>query len=179
MSDALPLLLVDDDPVFATVAARGLGRRGFAVRVAHDGATALATFDAATPYVLLDLSLGNESGLALVPRLKAINPTTRILVLTGYASIASAVEAIKLGAEDYLTKPADLDSVVSALLGQGPGIPSGQSGRPDPLSVDRLEWEHIQRVLHDHEGNISATARALKMHRRTLQRKLTKRPVKA
>lgn len=178
MSDARPLLLVDDDQVFAAVAARGLARRGFDVRIAHDAATALAAFDAATPYVLLDLSLGDESGLALVPRLKAINPATRILVLTGYASITSAVEAIKLGAEDYLTKPADLDSVVNTLLGQRPATAPGQAGRPDPLSVDRLEWEHIQRVLHDHEGNISATARALKMHRRTLQRKLTKRPVK-
>ena len=172
------LLLVDDDAVFATVAARGLSRRGFAVRVAHDGASALAAFDVATRYVLLDLSLGRESGLALVPRLKAINPAVHILILTGYASIATAVEAIKLGAEDYLTKPADLDSVVHRLLSDAAGTSPEPGNRPDPLSVDRLEWEHIQRVLQDHEGNISATARALKMHRRTLQRKLTKRPAK-
>ena len=181
-AQSLPLLLVDDDPLFASVAARGLARRGFDVRVAHSCDEARTRFAPEIGHVLLDLSLGAESGLALVPHLKAVNPSVRVLILTGYASIATAVDAIKLGAEDYLTKPTDLDSVVHALLGKPAGTPvtaANSGGQPDPLSVERLEWEHIQRVLHDNEGNISATARALKMHRRTLQRKLSKRPAKA
>ena len=114
-----------------------------------------------------------ESGLALVRRLNAIEPTTRIVVLTGYASISTAVEAIKLGATHYLAKPVDADEVVAA-FNRNHGDET-ISVAANPLSVDRLEWEHIQRVLAEHDGNVSATARALNMHRRTLQRKLGKR----
>jgi two-component system response regulator RegA len=116
-----------------------------------------------------------ESGLVLIEKLIELDPNTRIVMLTGYASIATAIEAIKLGAVHYLAKPCDADAVVAALNKSNSGdsaIPVGGS----PLSIGRLEWEHIQRVLTEHQGNISATARALKMHRRTLQRKLGKHP---
>ncbi len=117
-----------------------------------------------------------QSGLALVSRLKALDARTRIVVLTGYASITTAVEAIKLGATYYLSKPADADDIVAAFHRE-----SGDESAPiseKPLSVNRLEWEHIHRVLTENHGNVSATARAMGMHRRTLQRKLNKRPVR-
>ncbi|CAB1369806.1 response regulator transcription factor [Denitratisoma oestradiolicum] len=170
------LLLVDDDPTFTRIAARALERRGFEVVVANDAETALSLAHPGVDYAVVDLVIGTDSGLALVPRLKAALPQLRIVVLTGYASIATAVEAIKLGADNYLTKPAEADAIVAALQGKAPN--PNQPPSTEPLSVARLEWEHIQRVLAEHEGNISATARALKMHRRTLQRKLLKRPVK-
>lgn len=115
--------------------------------------------------------------MLLIPGLLALEPATRILVLTGYASIATAVEAIKLGAVNYLPKPADADQIVAALAATGGA--AGAAINQRPLSVNRLEWEHIQRVLRDNDGNISATARQLGMHRRTLQRKLAKRPVRS
>lgn len=170
------LLLVDDDATLREVLARALARRGFSVRSAANGEEALALAREGCPqYAVVDLKMPGLSGLALVPQLKALNPTMCILMLTGYASIATAVEAIKLGATHYLAKPADADEIVAAL-----GRERGDAALPvetDPLSVDRLEWEHIQKVLAENEGNISATARALKMHRRTLQRKLGKKPV--
>ena len=169
------LLLVDDDPVFVETLARALRRRGHQVDLAHDFDTALTLatlgeFDAA----VLDLNLVTDSGLRLIAPLKAICPDLRILLLTGYASIATAVEAIKLGARHYLPKPAGVGEILAAL-----GREDGDEAVPpaaDPMSVDRMEWEHIQKVLMGNDGNISATARALKMHRRTLQRKLAKRP---
>jgi len=128
--------------------------------------------------VVLDLSLGGTSGLALIEPLLDINPDCRIVVLTGYASIATAVDAIKLGAVQYLAKPVEVDAIVAAFdAAERPE--TAELPEIEPLSVDRLEWEHIQRILREHEGNISATARALKMHRRTLQRKLSKRPAKS
>ncbi len=176
MSMPWRILVVDDDPVFADTLARALGRRGHAVTVAGDGEAALAPrvepFDAA----VLDLRLATDSGLRLIPPLKAAYPEIRILLLTGYASIATAVEAIKLGAVHYLPKPAGVDEILQS-LGRLEGDPAADLPE-DPMSVDRLEWEHIQKVLAEHEGNLSATARALKMHRRTLQRKLAKRPVR-
>ena len=132
-------------------------------------------------YGVLDLKLGEENGLRLIPELHALVPDMRVLLLTGYASIATAVEAIKRGAHDYLAKPVDADAVVRALLdGEGPEV--GDDEVPDapeaPLALRRLEWEHIQRVLTECDGNISETARRLGMHRRTLQRKLSKHPVR-
>lgn len=175
--DRASLLLVDDDATFCRVLARALEKRGFAVSVAHDVAAATDLALANPPeYAVIDLRLPGPSGLALVQRLKALDAATSIVILTGYASIATAVEAIKLGATHYLPKPADADEIIAALMRT-----AGDPHLPmigNPLSVDRLEWEHIQKVLAEHEGNISATARALKMHRRTLQRKLTKRPVR-
>lgn len=174
-----PLLLVDDDETFTRIAARALTRRGFEVQIANSVEAALSALQTTFRYAVVNLVIGGDSGLNLVPRLRAAQPELRILVLTGYASIATAVEAIKLGADDYLAKPADADAIVAALLREGQAMhPSSPNPTPTPLSVARLEWEHIQRVLTEHDGNISATARALKMHRRTLQRKLGKRPVK-
>lgn len=173
--DSPSLLLVDDDSTYCEVMARALRRRGFDVIVAHDVESALRVAEVDPPeYALVDLKMPGDSGLTLVRYLKAAEPATRIVVLTGYASISTAIEAIKLGATHYLAKPVDADEVVAA-FGKSEGneyIPLSSS----PLSVDRLEWEHLQRVLAEHEGNVSATARALNMHRRTLQRKLAKRP---
>lgn len=176
--DEMPsLLLVDDDAVFRQVLARALTRRGFAVSVAEDVPGALALARSLAPeYAVVDLKMPGESGLVLIAALIEQDPNTRIVMLTGYASITTAVEAIKLGATHYLAKPCDADEVVAA-LNKTSGDASLLVGE-QPLSVDRLEWEHIQRILAENEGNISATARALKMHRRTLQRKLGKRPVR-
>ena len=172
------LLLVDDDETLRMVLARALGRRGYEVSTADSGEQALMLAREWLPdYAVVDLKMSGMSGLALVPELRALNAGMRILMLTGYASIATAVEAIKLGATHYLPKPADADEIVAA-FGREQGD-SKLSLELEPLSVDRLEWEHIQKVLAENEGNISATARALKMHRRTLQRKLAKKPVKA
>lgn len=170
------LLLVDDDDMLRDVLARALTKRGFAVQTAQDVASALQLAEQESPeYAVVDLNMPGPSGLVLVEKLKQLDPHTRIVVLTGYASIATAVEAIKLGATHYLTKPADADEIVEALHRD-----SGDASLPvgeQRLSVDRLEWEYIQKTLNEHNGNISATARALGMHRRTLQRKLFKRPV--
>lgn len=176
--DELPsLLLIDDDVTFCQVLSQALVKRGFAVTVAHNVNTAIGIAEAFPPeYAVVDLKMPGPSGLELIKALKNLDLETRIVVLTGYASIATAVEAIKLGATHYLAKPADADEIVVALDKE-----QGDSSLPindSPLSVSRLEWEHIQKVLAENDGNISATARALKMHRRTLQRKLMKKPNK-
>ena len=177
MTDAPALLLVDDDPTFCEAMRRALARRGFRVALAHDVDAALASMRIETPaYAIVDLKMPGQSGLMLIPRLRALSEHMRIVVLTGYASVATAVEAIKLGATHYLAKPVDADAVVAA-FGRDSGDPQAAVA-PQPLSVDRLEWEHIQRVLGENNGNVSATARSLKMHRRTLQRKLAKHPAR-
>jgi two-component system response regulator RegA len=172
-----PLLLVDDDEVFLETLARSLRRRGETVLTARDRSAALAQLAAGAPdRVVLDLNLEGDSGLQLLQQLHERDPALRIVILTGYGSIATAVEAMRRGARNYLCKPATAGDVLQALTD---GASQGGTSLPEaaaPLSVERLEWEHIQRVLQEHEGNISATARALKMHRRTLQRKLLKRP---
>ncbi|SFW36015.1 response regulator transcription factor [Luteibacter sp. UNCMF366Tsu5.1] len=176
-----PLLIVDDDATFARVLARALTSRGFEVISSDNADDARALARRHQPrYCVLDLKLGDENGLRLIPDLQALVPDMRVLLLTGYASIATAVEAIKRGAHDYLAKPVDADAVVRALLdGDGPAEPDDLVDAPDaPLPLRRLEWEHIQRVLTECEGNISETARRLGMHRRTLQRKLSKHPVR-
>lgn len=171
------LLLVDDDPTFCDVLAQALEKRGFEVVKANELEQGLALAEAMEPeYAVIDLRIGHESGLQLVKRLAELDANTRIVMLTGFASIATAVEAIKLGAVHYLTKPADADEIASALH-KDEGDTSVEI-KDKPLSVKRLEWEHLQKVLVAHDGNISAAARALGMHRRTLQRKLEKRPVK-
>lgn len=170
-------LLIDDDITFAETLARSLQRRGQDVAIAHDGGTALALCEAVQPErIVLDLKLEATSGLGLIADLLAIAPRCRIVVLTGYSSIPTTVEAIKLGAMDYLCKPASVDDILAA-FGKDQGDAAVELPHT-PHSVDRLEWEHIQRVLNEQDGNISATARALGMHRRTLQRKLQKRPVR-
>ena len=171
-------LIIDDDVIFNAVLVRTLARRGHPARGAADPVAALAVAAEISPVrVVLDLNLNGSSGLALIPQLLAINPACRIVVLTGYASITTAVDAIKLGAVQYLAKPVEIEAILAAF--ENDDDPDLDLVAPDePLSVDRLEWEHIQRVLNENDGNISATARALKMHRRTLQRKLSKRPVR-
>ncbi|MCX7897632.1 MAG: response regulator [Rhodocyclaceae bacterium] len=173
------VLVIDDDETFNAVLVRALARRGFAARGALDAEAALTMAREKPPEaVVLDLNLGSLSGLALIKPLLEASPSCRIVVLTGYASIATAVEAIKLGAVQYFAKPVEVEAIL-ATLGPEPANATKSFSPPyDPLSVERLEWEHIQRVLREHGGNISATARALKMHRRTLQRKLAKKPVK-
>ncbi|OOG62102.1 two-component system response regulator [Rhodanobacter sp. B04] len=179
---ARPLLLVDDDATFVRVLARALSSRGFEVITATSFDEARALTRRQHPrYCVLDLKLGEENGLRLIPELHALVPDLRVLLLTGYASIATAVEAIKRGAHDYLAKPVDADAVVRALL-DGDSTDIDEHELPDtpeaPLALRRLEWEHIQRVLTECDGNISETARRLGMHRRTLQRKLGKHPVR-
>lgn len=172
-----PLLIVEDDEVFARVLAKSLANHGLQVHTARNSTAALALAgQQAFAAAVLDLKLEGETSLALIPQLKALNPDMRILMLTGYASIQTAVEATKLGATNYLPKPAGVAEILSALQSDqpNPDLPVTEQ----PLSVGRLEWEHIQRVLAEHDGNISATARALNMHRRTLQRKLGKKPAK-
>jgi two-component system, response regulator RegA len=172
----LRMLIIDDDATFAALLARRMKHHGFDIDVAGSSDAALAAiktknFDKA----VLDLKLGNDSGLVLLPKLKATAPLLDIVVLTGYSSIATAVEAIKLGALNYLCKPVSSEDILTAFAVAGnPGIDIAAT----PPSVERVEWEHIQKVLADNNGNISETARALGMHRRTLQRKLQKFPVK-
>ncbi|MCV6587429.1 MAG: response regulator transcription factor [Marinobacterium sp.] len=171
------LLIVDDDPVFSRVLNRALSRRGYQVITAGSADEALNVAAAQPPALAtVDLKMEGRSGLTLIPQLRERYPELRILVLTGYASITTAVEAIKLGADNYLPKPADADQILQALQSTAPDTEVAVADTP--MSVNRLEWEHIQKVLSEHDGNISATARALGMHRRTLQRKLAKRPVR-
>lgn len=170
------LLLVDDDLTFCKVLSAALQRRGFAVSVAHSVEDAIPLAESNPPeFAVVDLKMSGASGLALVKALHGLDPNTRIVVLTGYASIATAVEAIKLGATQYLAKPANADEIVAAFS----HAPDGNAPlKTQPAQIESLEWEHIQRVLREHDDNISATARALNMHRRTLQRKLAKPPLR-
>jgi two-component system, response regulator RegA len=178
INDRPDLLLVDDDATFCRVLSQALSKRGFDVRVAHNVADGQTAAEQSPPeYAVVDLKMPGPSGLELVQKLKSLDEHTRIVVLTGYASVATAIEAIKLGAVHYLTKPADADEIVAAFQRA-----AGDAGTPveaRPISVARLEWEHIHKVLMECQGNISETARRLGMHRRTLQRKLAKRPVKS
>lgn len=177
MADAQTILIVDDDPAFTEVLCRALSRRGFLVETANSAEQALELLDDIAPdRAILDLKMTGASGLTLIPTLKERFPALEILILTGYSSIATAVEAMKLGACNYLCKPASVEEILAAFEDQSPN--PQQEPAAQPPSLDRLEWEHIQKVLTENDGNISATARQLGMHRRTLQRKLQKRPVK-
>jgi two-component system response regulator RegA len=170
-------LILDDNEVFASTLARSLMRRGFDTTVAPSGAEALRmASEAPFDYVTIDLQLQHDSGLQWITPLRQAMPHARMLVLTGYASIATTVQAMKSGADNYLAKPANVDSILSALQQDDKGTGANALIEAGPLTVERLEWEHIQRVLLEHDGNISSTARALNMHRRTLQRKLAKKP---
>jgi two-component system response regulator RegA len=177
MASPESILLVDDDEAFRDALARALERRDFVVHKAHDIHSALTLAEQHTPPLgIIDLCIGDESGLQVIEALSSCYPDMRLVVLTGFASIATAVEAIKLGARHYLTKPAEIDAIIDALY-QDKGNADIDASQ-QPMSVKRLEWEHIQKTLADHDGNISAAARALGMHRRTLQRKLQKRPAR-
>lgn len=175
LSEKPSLLIVDDDVTFCNVLAKAMTKRGFNVNCAHTIDDALKNAEAMTPeFAIIDLKLSNESGLMLVEKLKALDPGTRIVMLTGYASIATAVEAIKLGATHYLAKPVDADEIMKAF--ERTTGDSDVQISTNPLSVGRLEWEYIHRILTENNNNISVTARILNMHRRTLQRKLAKKP---
>lgn len=175
LSEKPSLLIVDDDVTFCDVLAKAMTKRGFNVNCAHTIDDALKNAEAMTPeFAIIDLKLSNESGLMLVEKLKALDPGTRIVMLTGYASIATAVEAIKLGATHYLAKPVDADEIMKAF--ERTTGDSDVQISTNPLSVGRLEWEYIHRILTENNNNISVTARVLNMHRRTLQRKLAKKP---
>jgi two-component system response regulator RegA len=170
------VLLVDDDETFLKVLSNAMGRRGFDVvssSCINDAVTQAKKVKPAGAVV--DLKLEGESGLDLIPLLIDINPEMIIVVLTGYSSIATAVTAIKRGASEYLSKPVTASEIIKALSGEL----QDHEGADEfsPMSVERVEWEHIQKVLKENDGNISATARSLGMYRRTLQRKLAKKPV--
>ncbi len=172
--DSASLLLVDDDITFCKVLSAALKRRGFDVTVAHSVEQATPLAENNPPeFAVVDLKMAGASGLALVKVLHVLDPNTRVVVLTGYASIATAVEAIKLGATQYLSKPANADEIVAA-FGHAPD--SNTPLKAQLTQIGNLEWEYIQRILREYDDNISATARALNMHRRTLQRKLAKPP---
>ena len=167
------LLLLDDDRPFLTRLGRAMESRGFEVRTAESVAEGLRAVEDSPPaFAVVDMRLGDGNGLDVVEALRAKREGARAIVLTGYGNIATAVTAVKLGAVDYLAKPADADDVFAALIarpGENPGPPE------NPMSADRVRWEHIQRVYEMCDRNVSETARRLSMHRRTLQRILAKR----
>jgi two-component system, response regulator RegA len=171
------LLLVDDDEVFRTRMARAFVERGYEVTSAHDFDSAVAAAKIESPELaVLDLKMPGKSGLELVKALLEIDPQTKIVVLTGYGSIATAIDAVRLGATYYLQKPADADEILAAFArGQAPPLDPPDTDYRAP-SLARAEWEHINRVLSDCGGNISEAARRLGIHRRSLQRKLQKYP---
>jgi two-component system response regulator RegA len=176
LPDERNILIVDDDKPFSTRLARAMEMRGFEVRIAHnirDGKQAIRVSPPA--FAVIDLRLEDGSGLEAVALLKELRPEARAVILTGYGNIATAVNAVKLGAIDYLAKPADADDIMAALF----ATPDQKIKPPEnPMSADRVRWEHIQRVYEMCGRNVSETARRLNMHRRTLQRILAKRAPK-
>jgi two-component system, response regulator RegA len=178
MSDevAPTMLIVEDDAVLRGRLARAFRERGFEVREAPDGAVALELARAEPPeQAIVDLRMPGLSGLDVVQGLKEADPSTAVVVLTGYGSIATALEAVRLGATHYLTKPADADEILAAFARGSAPQPAPDGAQP--ASLARVEWEHINRVLGDCGGNVSQAARLLGIHRRSLQRKLAKYPL--
>jgi two-component system response regulator RegA len=174
ISSTKRILIIDDEEHFAQVLSRSLSRLGHKTICANNTERAISIIkQECFDWISLDLRLGKDSGLNLISQLRAHNPQARIVILTGFASIPTAVEAIKLGAFNYLHKPATVQELLRAFEDN---TEEEVSIELSPMSVERLEWEHIQRVLHENEGNVSSTARVLGMHRRTLQRKLQKHP---
>ncbi len=167
------MLIVDDDKPFLSRLGRAMEARGFTVRTAESVAGGLAAIAEQPPaFAIIDLRLADGSGLDVISELKTRKPDARGIILTGYANIVTAVTAVKLGAFDYLAKPADADEIYSALM----AIPNEKPEPPEnPMSADRVRWEHIQRIYELCDRNVSETARRLNMHRRTLQRILAKR----
>jgi two-component system response regulator RegA len=170
------LLVVDDDKIFCDRLARAMSSRGFVARTAGSVTEAVAAIETAAPaFAVIDLRLGDGSGLDVMRALKAKRADSRGVILTGYGAIATAVMAVKLGAFDYLAKPANADDVVTALMA---GRLDSPAAHDPPMSADRVRWEHIQRIYESCSRNVSETARQLNMHRRTLQRILAKRAPK-
>ncbi len=170
------LLLVDDDEPFLKRLVKAMEKRGFEVEMAGSVAAGRAIATARPPaYAVVDLRLEDGNGLDVVEVIRERRPDARVIVLTGYGAIATAVAAVKIGAVDYLSKPADADDITNALLSNGNDLPPPPE---NPMSADRVRWEHIQRVYELCERNVSETARRLGMHRRTLQRILAKRSPK-
>jgi two-component system response regulator RegA len=166
------LLIVDDDTPFRQRLAQAMERRGYAVSAAESVRGGIELAASLKPaYAVVDLRLGDGNGLEVVPAIRAARADARIVVLTGYGNIASAVAAVKSGAVDYLSKPADADAIEAALLQRGAALPPPPEM---PMTADRVRWEHIQRVYEQCDHNVSETARRLRMHRRTLQRILSK-----
>ena len=173
---ARSVLVVDDDDVFRTRLGKAFQDRGFEVRTARDAAEALRLAHQDSPeFAVVDLRMPGASGLDVVRGLHEIDPASRVVMLTGYGSIPTAVEAVRAGAVHYLSKPVDVDQILTAF--EGKSAPSSDEPGSVP-SLARVEWEHIQRVLGDCAGNISQAARLLGLHRRSLQRKLSKDPVR-
>ena len=190
----MKLLIVEDDEAFATTLSRRLTKHGFHCEKSDKTDQALLSCHQFRPdYLVLDMKLATENSLTLIKPIKALLPNIRIVLLTGYASIATAVEAIQLGADDYLAKPVDTQMLLKALLGKNKSdisvdmhnsqAKSDKNTKPllsdiasETMTTERVEWEHIHQVLSSNDGNVSATARQLGMHRRTLQRKLQKKP---
>ena len=172
----MKLLIIEDDINLASTLARRLTKQGFICDVAHNQSDALLRARQLVPdSILLDMKLGDDNGLMLIKPLRNLLENTHIVLLTGFASIATAVEAMRLGANDYLTKPIDMATLLKALNNEASTLETSIDDAV--MSPERLEWEHIQQVLHSNNGNVSSTARQLNMHRRTLQRKLQKKPV--
>jgi two-component system, response regulator RegA len=177
MSAIHEILIVDDDATFRGVLADSLKARNIIVYEAENFSSAInVSKKKLINFAIVDLKMPGDSGLVLIKELRALNSKMNIVMLTGFASIATAVEAVKLGANQYLAKPVNAEEILEAF--------SKLNGNEDldiqsePLTVDKLEWEHINRILNENNGNISATARALNMHRRTLQRKLQRKPIR-
>jgi len=169
-------IIIDDDQIYREVLARSLAKLECSVKYFANPQDALPAIKQTNPLtVLLDLKLEEDSGLRWISRIRLSNERCKIILLTGYASISTAVEAVKLGADDYLAKPITARQILKHLQDKAKGEDTPIDEKP--MSVGRLEWEHIQKVLLDNDGNISASARALGMHRRTLQRKLAKKPM--
>ncbi|HCQ64165.1 MAG TPA: two-component system response regulator [Rhodobacteraceae bacterium] len=176
LGDDRSLLLVDDDEPFLRRLSRAMEKRGFDTETAETVADGKAMASARPPaYAVVDLRLEDGNGLDVVETIREKRPDARIVVLTGYGAIATAVAAVKAGATDYLSKPADAQDIVNALLANGDDLPPPPE---NPMSADRVRWEHIQRVYELCDRNVSETARRLNMHRRTLQRILAKRSPK-
>ncbi|MAL79237.1 MAG: two-component system response regulator [Sneathiella sp.] len=173
MNDRKSLLIVDDDEVFLNRLGRSMERKGFTPTLASsvsEGKRRAA--ESAPDYAVIDLRLQDGNGLEVVEAIRKVNEEASIVMLTGYGNIASAVAAVKAGAIDYLAKPANVEDIVSALLAESDALPTPPE---NPMSADRVRWEHIQRVYELCDHNVSETARRLNMHRRTLQRIMAKR----
>jgi len=171
------LLIIDDDEIFCQVLANAVENRGYQTKQAYNLKQTQSIIQVWKPqFAVVDLRIGHDSGLKVCQMLLKNIPNIQIVILTGYASIATAVEAIKLGVIQYLTKPTDVDTILKALLQDKADIEISIPSKP--LPVKRLEWEHLQKVLIENKGNISKAANQLGMHRRTLQRKLQKKPVR-